>query len=289
MHSALSYRFFNGHPKAEWFFIKISLMWIWLKIVHGIFLDTGQVPYPDGICRFFDCSVLVVNNASHYFYVAAVVLAVFYLCEKWMAVTTLMMFLLSLLLFTLEESNGILNRCALYTMVFLAQSIAYYKGGDKLRQNRIQYAVQIIAAGYFLAGSSKLIASGFHWITDAPQASIQILKNYSYAYFDTGNYADLQQGLTKAHFVLQHKFFVILLFGASLFLELTAWVALTGKRNTFIYGLLLLGMHMGILFFMDILIVAIFYPMLIFMVNPMYVGYFVVCEGTGWVKDRFDH
>lgn len=288
MSSALSHKFFNRYPRIEWFLMKVSLVWIWLRIVHGVFLDAHQLPYPAGVCGLFDCSPLLSENTAPLFYQAAVLLSVIYLLEKWMTVTTFLMFVLSLLLFTLEESNGILNRCALYTMVFFAQAVAYYKGGLNLKKNRIQFPVQIVAAGYFLAGTSKLLASGFHWAADAPQASIQILKNYSFSYFDSGSEVPLREGMKQANFVIEHKFFVILLFAFSLFLELTAWVAASSKRNAFIYGCMLFGMHIGIWYFMNILIQAIYYPMLIFLINPLYVGWFILSETALWVNSRLE-
>ena len=184
------------------------------------------------------------------------------------------MFLLSLLCFTLEESNGILNRSSLYTMVFLAQSIAYFRNHAELKTERVQFPVQIIAAGYMLAGISKLRETGLMWVAEAPQASLQIVKGYCAAYFNFGDISQLQKGITLAAFALHHALFVKILFGVSLFLELFAWVAVKNKTRTLVYGLLLTGMHMGIYYFMHILIVAIFFPMLLFMVNPVYLLYF---------------
>ncbi|HLP53001.1 MAG TPA: hypothetical protein VK154_19065 [Chitinophagales bacterium] len=289
MSSALSNKYFNRYPRVEWLLMKLSLVYIWLDIVRHIFINDTFLPYPAGLCTFFDCSFLATPKTAWWFYSVAYFLSILYLFERWMKFTTLCMFLLSLMLFTLEESNGILNRCALYTMIFLAQSIAYFKAGPNLKKNRLQFAVQIVAAGYFLAGTSKLIASGPGWITDAPYAAVQIAKNYAYGYFNYGNIADMQMGLKQANFVIANKPFIIFLFGMSLVLELTAWVAVMSKRNAFIYGCLLFGMHMGIYYFMDILIVAIYYPMVIILINPLYTGYFVVTEAFYWLKNKLEN
>ncbi len=95
-------------------------------------------------------------------------------------------------------------------------------------------------------------------------------------------------GLHQARFVIDNKPVIIVLFAFSLFFELTAWVAMFSKRHAFVYGLLLVGMHMGILYFMDILIVAIFYPMLIILLNPAYTAWFIFSETGLWIKRKLD-
>jgi len=288
MFSALSSKFFNRYTGTEWFLLKLTVAMVWLRIISRLFIDTNGIPYPAGICSLFDCSFLATPHTARYIYYVSLLLVTFYLLEKWMKYTTFFMFLISCLGFTLEESNGILNRCSLYSMVFFAQSAAYFIGGRNLKENRLQFAVQVIAAGYFLAGFSKLLASGPGWVTDAPYAAVQMIKNYAYEYFNSNSQHSLDMGYKQAGFVIENRGVVILLFGMSLFLELTAWVAMFGKRHAFVYGLLLLGMHMGILYFMDILIVAIFYPMLIILLNPAYTAWFILSETGLWIKRKLD-
>jgi hypothetical protein len=192
-------------------------------------------------------------------------------------------------MFTLEESSGVLNRSALYSMIFLAQCFAYFIAGQDLKKNRIQFAVQIIAAGYFLAAVSKLIASGPGWVTDAPNAAIQMAKNYAYEYFNRDDIKYMNMGMTQANFILKYKPVVLTLFGLSLFFEATAWVATLSKRNAFIYGWLLLSMHLGIYYFMDIIIVAIFYPMLIILLNPLYLAYLLISQSLFWLSRKLGY
>jgi hypothetical protein len=190
-----------------------------------------------------------------------------------MKITTFLMFLLCLILFSLEESNGILMRCGLYTMIFFAQFMAYLRHTDKMKAERIQYSIQIVAAGYMLAGISKLRDSGLAWITDSPLGSIQIIKSYCNYYFDSGEIAQLQKGIELSGVVLKHALIVKILFGLSLMFELFAWISLRSKKYALIYGLLLLSMHIGIYYFMNILVIAIFYPMVAVMINPLSILY----------------
>ncbi len=179
------------------------------------------------------------------------------------------MFIVSLVLFTLEDSNRILNYNGLYTMTFLAQFIAYYRNNANLKSERIQFPIQIIAAGYALAGISKLKVSGLGWITEAPQVSIQILKSYGYAYFNSGDISHMDKGIKMSNFIINHAFFAKTIFAFSLFFEITAWIAIKNKATALVYGILLTAMHIGIFFFMHIIIISIFIPMSTFMVNPL--------------------
>lgn len=268
--------FFSTYSPPEWIGIKATLCLFWLGIVWFTSINQDNLPYPTGICRLFNCSILTSHYTFVTFLVISVTLSILYLLEKWMFITTLLMFLTSLLFFTLEESNGILNYNGLYTMIFLVQAFAYFRNNDNIKIERVQFPIQIIAAGYMLAGIAKLKESGLSWITEAPQASIQILKNYCYAYFDTGDIHYMDKGMKLANFVLENVFFAKMLFAISLFLELFAWIAIKNKQTALIYGLLLTAMHIGILYIMHILIFSIFMPMLIFLVNPLGLGFLAI-------------
>jgi hypothetical protein len=228
------------------------------------------IPYPSGICSIVDCNTLLLPPIQNALIAATIFCSVLYVMEKGMVIVTTCMFLISLAGFTLEESNGIFMRSGLYTMVFFAQAIAYYRNNKNLRKERIQFAVQVIAAGYVLAGISKLKESGLQWVAEAPQAALQMLKTYAYYYYDSGDIAQLNIGMAVCKFALTHPILIKCLFAFSLGLELFAWIALRSKKYAFAFGVLLVTMHCGIFYFMHILVAAVFYPMLIFFVNPIY-------------------
>jgi hypothetical protein len=276
MNKVLSGKYWTSYTSPEWMAIKISTAVFWLMILHSSNINMEAIPYPCGIFSVVNASFLASKYTLPVSSAFALLLAVLYIAEKRMAITTFLMFLLSLVLFTLEESNGILNRNSLYTMIFLAQAIAYYRNGTRLNEERIQFPIQFIAGGYILAGLSKLKVSGLGWVSDAPLVSIQILKGYCYNYFTTGDIKQLQRGMMQAGFVLNHKLIIECMCGGSLFLELFAWIAVKNKLTAFVYGVLLTCMHIGINFAMNILIGAVFFPMLFFMINPLYLIYLLL-------------
>ena len=287
MRKLFDHNFLKEYTPAEWWILKVCLGIIWFGIVRHAFISPNGVPFPCGICSLINCSALVGAYTGYVFTGLAVVFSLLYIIEKQMRWVTLLMALLSLVCFTLEESNGILNRSSLYTLVFAAQSLAYFRNNANLKTERIQFAVQIIAAGYMLAGIAKMRETGLAWVSDSPQAVLQMLKGYCANYFNWGDKDQLQLGLDLANFALHHSLVVKWLFGFSLIFELFAFLAVKNKARTFVYGLLLTGMHIGIYYFMHIVIVAIFFPMLLFMVNPVYILYlfFIKVKQTvfGWV------
>ena len=276
MNKVLNHSFFKDYTTAEWTIIKVCICWCWWPQIASSVINNTSVPYPTALAAYIDLSILLSGYTSVIFSLAGIVLCGFYLLDKWMRPVTFLMFTLSVMVFTLEDSNGILNRNSLYSMIFLVQFIAYMKNGPRLKSDRVQYAIQVIAAGYVLAAISKLSVTGLSWISSAPMASLQVLKNFAYSYFDSGNLSQMNAGVKQAGFILQHKTTAQILFGVSLFLEFFAWLALKDKLSAMVYGLLLTGMHLGILYFMNILIASIFYPMLILMVNPGYWVYLFV-------------
>ena len=278
MNRLLNHKMWGEYSSAEWVCVKISVAFIWLSMVALASINHSSIPYPTGIFSIVDAPFLAAQYTVPVFFISAVMLSILYIFEKRMFITTLLMFVISLILFTLEESNGVLNRNGLYTMLFLAQAIAYYRNTARLSEERIQFPIQIIAGGYVLAGISKIKMSGLGWVTDAPMVSIQILKGYCYTYFNTGDFAQLKRGEEQANFFLHHTLLIKSLFAGSLLLELFAWVSVKNKLRAFTYGLLLTSMHLAIKHFMNVLIVSIFFPMFIFMVNPLYFVYRLVSK-----------
>jgi hypothetical protein len=285
MNKVLNHNFFSDYPATEWKINKVCFCFFWSTQIASSVIDGRPIPYPTGIASYIDLSFLLSNYTSYFFTLLGIVFSVLYIMEKWMRPVTFLMFILSLVVFTLEDSNGVLNRTSLYTMIFLVQWIAYMKNGPRLPSERIQYAVQIIAAGYVLAAISKLSASGLGWISSSPMASLQVLKGFAYSYFDSGNPGDMSAGINRANFILVHPAVTRMLFAFSLFAELFAWIAIKNKFNAFMYGILLTFMHLGIFYLMNILITAIFYPMLIFMVNP---GYLLYCAYIKYAKPHLN-
>ncbi|MDX2001056.1 MAG: hypothetical protein SFW35_01370 [Chitinophagales bacterium] len=257
----------------EWIYVKVPIAIIWLAFVLSSFFTYQNQPFSAGICQLFDCSFISREIPFWLLVVLFSGIAILYILEKEMLITTLLMGIFMLICFSLEESNGILSR-GLFTAVFFAQFFAYafhrLNWIRNIEHYRLQFSAQIVAAAYFLSALSKLSTSGFHWPSDGYRMAIQILKSFNYNYFDWGNVAYLSRGTSYANFILEHSMLVTISLSLALLLEFMVPIALFNRRVIFFFGLALLIMHIGIQLLMSIMIWPIVLPMILIFINPFY-------------------
>lgn len=265
-----------------WLFIKISYLFFWLNLLLNIIAFTGEATLPFGIAKLVSLNFLFDSKLKFILVAPALTLAVLYLFEKWMPVTTLLMTALTLLLISHHESTGVFLRATAYSTVIGAQALAYgikyFKADFDLEKYRIQFPVQIIAATYTLAGLSKLMTSGIEWIDTGKFFSLQILKNQYFFYIDSGSAAMKEIAWQKAEWFNNHLGTVKFFLASSLLLELACFAALVNKKMRAAMGFMLLGMHIGIFYVMGIMIGGVAFNMVIFFLNPLY--YIVFFGGT---------
>ena len=265
------------YSSVEWRCLKIFFGAVFFINVFGALNEFNSIPYPHGIFRLISDIHTVSLPLKISLTLSLVTLLVLYLSEISMAIVTALLFFCSVFIYSIGESNGVMGRNGLMSLVFFAQSMAYildhYKNGSRLATNRVQFSLQAVAAVYTLAAISKINASGIHWLTDAPYLSLQILKSFSFEYVTTGDTTYLNQGIAKASWVLQHPFITRFLLGSSLVLESLSLIMITGKKRALIYGILLLSMHLGIKWAMNISFESISLPMVTFCLNPLYLVY----------------
>ncbi len=265
----------NNYNNLEWAFIKIVLILLWVKLASIVFNSFQTAPLPQGICKIFPCEFFLDGFGKYLLIFTLVIVTVLYVLEIKQVFSCLIIFIISTLLFTIEESNGILNRSSLFTFVFFAQFLAYllhsYDPTTNIKKDRIQFSVQVIAAGYTLSALSKLYQSGFMWIQDGQRITLQILKSFQTLYVTDGDVKNLETAQEMVSFIENHETLVFILLGSSLILELFALIAVKSKKHALVYGILLTFMHIGIFIVMDIAIVSIVIPMILFMVNPFYI------------------
>jgi len=257
-----------------WLFIKISYTFFWLNLLLNIIAFTGEATIPIGIAKVFSLNLFFGSSLKFALALPVLALAILYIFEKWMAVTTALMTILTMLLISHHESTGVFLRATAYSTVIGAQALAYgikhFKPGFDLEKYRIQFPVQIIAATYTLAGLSKLMMTGIEWIDTGKFFSLQILKNQYFAYFDSGNISLQQAAWQKAEWFNRHLGLVKFLLTTSLILEVVCFVALINEKIRTAMGFMLLGMHIGIFYVMGIMIGGVAFNMVIFFLNPLY-------------------
>ena len=278
----------NIYTPLEWKFIKITLVIFWLKAICLILIENNSIPIPTGILGFLPTNTNISFSFKLICIIAIIFSLYFYVLEKKMVWATLFLFIISVLVFTIEESNGIFHRNGLFSFVFFAQFWAYiYKNkkiDSNIEKNRVQFSVQVIAVGYTLSAISKLNVSGINWILDSRKMPLQIMKSFYYSYVDHGNYYFIEKANEVINSFNNNIHFIYLLLAFSLFLELFALISIISKKHALVYGVLMLLMHIGIYTYMNIKIVGIIFPMMVFMLNPLYICWVLIISLISKIK-----
>jgi hypothetical protein len=160
------------------------------------------------------------------------------------------------------------------TGIFFAQFFAYsirniYLDFD-IEKYRIQFSVQLISISYTISAISKLNTSGLNWITDGLLMPLQIMKTNYFGFVNDGNIAHITNARQIINLLDKYSFGVMFVLAFTLIIELFAVVSIINKKYAFVYGILLVFMHIGIYLVLDVAIGGTYIPMLIFMVNPMF-------------------
>ena len=260
-----------------WLCLKLSVVFIWIPVILIMISQSVACPYPIGICKIINFSPLYTSIGKIFLYATLFVSCIFYLLEKRMVLTTLTLFVLSCIIISYHESNGFFFRATSLSAVlgaqFFAYALHYFKPNFDVNKYRVHFAVQIIAASYTLAAIAKLKATGLGWADEGGLFSIQVMKNYSYLYFDTGSLTFLEHGKEIARSFIAHKELVKILLTGALLLELFCFAAVINNKVRVVYGFALLAMHIGIDMAMGIGVGIISKPMVVFFINPLYYIY----------------
>lgn len=269
IHNLLS----RAYQDPAWFYAKLSYGIIFCATLIIFALPLTTALYPTGICRWVNIDSLFSAYAKPVVLTVLVSACVFYVLEIKMVFTTAVLFVIAVVIISFHESNGIFARATVLSAIIGAQFFAYalkqLNPSFNIEQYRQQFTLQIIAAGYTLAGIAKIAASGLAWFQWPAGFALQITKNYYFLYADTGNATWLSRAHAITTLFLHHPLLPQSLLLVALILELFCWLVLTKKKLLLVWGAGLLGMHVGIAYFMGIGISVIAFPMVIFFINPL--------------------
>jgi len=262
--------------------IKLFFLAIWYRAILAILFRFDAQPLPHGICQYVECTIFTTSVGSLGTGTIILVFSALYLFERKMLLSTFILFAISLLLISLERSNGILHRREIWTLILFAQFLYYLlrkfelswiltKGDNYVMP--VQFSKIMIAFAYVTSAITKLQDAGMGFILDAPNISLQILKNNGFYYANTGNYEYIETGKYMAGWILSDEYFTMSLLAVALIMELLAFIGAYDKRMSFLYGVLLVIMHLFILCMIDVFLVSFFSALLIFYINLPYFLY----------------
>ena len=264
----------NSYSKIEWTMMKSSFSLIWLLSFLLVFSRYNYAPTPESIFKLLPGSFYLSYNAKIFLLSTNLLLIYFYIIEKHIWWSLLGLSLISLFTFSLEDSNSDFNRNTMITGIFFAQFFAYrikkiYLDFDT-EKYRIQFSVQLISISYTISAISKLNTSGLKWITDGLLMPLQIMKTNYFGFVNDGNIAHITNARLIINLLDKYSFGVMFILAFTLIIELFAVVSIINKKYAFVYGVLLVFMHIGIYLVLDVAIGGTYIPMLIFMVNPVF-------------------
>lgn len=269
------------YTRKEWVFIKIPFFFFWISLLQHILNKGYQASLSKGLCQLIDCHLFISIDNKILILSISWLLGILYILEIKMKWTTLILFVVSMIIYSAEESSGVLSRSGMFSFIFFAQSVAYWiydfnTDSKGLWRNRIQFSMQSIAVAYFLSACSKLIDSGLSWPSDGHRITLQIVKSFNYNWVTNLESSELDKAAYFVEFINQNQSTLLILLSISLLLEFFIPVAIIHRCYARIYGLALFGMHLGIYYFMDIVIVSFAVPMTIIFINPLYcLSYFL--------------
>lgn len=188
---------------------------------------------------------------------------------------------------TLANSQGAANHSTqLVSMILLGQFLVFLlpkigrapltaaswlRPSASLLQRSIYVTLVIFVAGYVVCGYTKLNNSDWQWIQRVPNLALELQKSNWSAYYDT--LTPVPETLnTVVKLMTEYPNTARLFFGAGLFVELFAFVALIGRRWCFFTGIVIIVLHMSISKLMQL---DFYYHMaaaLIFLVNVPGIG-----------------
>lgn len=139
---------------------------------------------------------------------------------------------------------------------------------DIAMQNHATHLSKVtIAAAYVVCGVAKLIKSDFLWIHKVPLLSVQITKANLRDYYNTLEEKTDFVVTRIPQLVVEYPNVARVFFGGGLLLELTAFLALRGRRWAFFVGIALIFMHFMIDQIMSLTFWTHIYCLGIFFVN----------------------
>ncbi len=270
----------NSYSKLEWTLMKSSFSLIWLLSFLLIISRYNYAPTPESIFKLLPGGFYLCFNAKIFLLITNLLLIYFYIIEKHIWWSLMGLSLISLFAFSLEDSNSDFNRNTMITGVFFAQFIAYsikkkYIDFD-VDKYRIQFSVQLISISYTISAIAKLNTSGLKWITDGLLMPLQIMKTNYFGFVNDGNLEHITNANHIINLVDKYSLGVMFVLAFTLIIELFAVISIINKKYAFVYGLLLVFMHIGFYLVLDVAIAGTYIPMLIFMINPVFIFWIIL-------------
>jgi hypothetical protein len=274
----------------------VAVVWWSLPLASEVADLTGQKK-PTGLATLFPLTWLATPGIFLVCQILIGAAALLYIANRLLLITTGVMTLVHVLIFTLDNSQGATNHAyQLISLVLLAQFLTYLSphvirrierwkkitlprlfGTDKgirLSDLALYFSQQTIAAAYVVAGVSKLIRSKGLWVWQSPNVSVELIKTNAQNFYnrlDTD--ATYEHRLQVAQWMIDNPMITRVLMGGGLVIELFAFLALRSRLGALLTGLAIVALHYGIYISMGLFFKYNIAIVIIFFINlPYWIG-----------------
>ncbi len=268
------------HPPYERLFMRVSFAWVVLVSTPAA-VDVRSLPAPNGLARLIDLTFLTDPQLLSVLHTVLLIALGLYIVRIlcWLALPVAL--LINVGINTVINSQGAIHHAMqIVSLALLAQTAAHFYGlwlgcraprsEVSLEEREISWAQQAVAAAYFVAGLTKLIATHGAWIFRARFMGVQIFKTAYQEYYNQLDPAGLDRQVAIAQFAAGHGPLIALIAGLGLGLELLAPVMLLGRKWGLLLGCAFVAFHLSISSVMQLSFVFHQLLVLIFIVSPIY-------------------
>ena len=226
----------------------------------------------------------------------AIPAAVLYVTDLLPPVGVLYLAALVLAVVTLNNSQGAVNHGLHLSLIVLVAQLLADIAHPLIRASDVQidgllldtsaqtatwWSVQAVMAAYFVSGVAKVARTAFLWVDEASRLSLVMVVQTELVLQDTPRRMKhkSEQRFRIARWLSGHRVLGGLLFGAGLWIELLAPVALLNRLTLVVGGLVLIGLHRAI---GEVLLIPFRLYQLVLLIYFVNVPYLVV-ESLRWV------
>ena len=270
----------EAHPLYERLFMRASFACIVFVSTPAV-LNFRSIPSPNGFARIIDLSFLTDPQWLALCRIALLIALGFYVARLCLLLAMPIILLLHVSVNAVANSQGAIRHAAqIVSLILLAQTAACYyewwrgrktpRPAGVLEERQIFWSQQAIVATYFVAGLTKLIATGGAWIFRARYIGVQIFKTAYQDYYNDLDPVGLDDQVAIAQFAAAHGTLAALICALGLVLELSAPLILFGRWWSLILGLCLLAFHLSIASLMQLTFLFHRLLLVVYIISPIF-------------------
>jgi hypothetical protein len=240
----------------EGFFLRL-LFGIVVAFTISLNVPFSTQPHPAGLAHFFDLTWLSDPDNLRAYRNVIYLLVSLYVAGLLLPIVLPALAVGHALMFTLFNSQGYTHHgYQIVSLTLLAQAVTvlYYtalKGirlrpPDRLLNAWLFVQSQVVVVGaYLVSFLTKMFATGGMWFWNANYVAIDLIKTQRQHYYSRLDPGDAGNPL-EAMWLLEHPWISRALFGSGVLLEAIAFLALAGRKLSFLIGVCLILMHRSV-------------------------------------------